>query len=70
MKHALQKQIQHELDTRIPRGRRGDKQTEFRSGFYFFRSQRRSFEESVVLATEQIRKQEPGFHPLVRPLAP
>jgi hypothetical protein len=68
MKHALQKQIQHELDTRIPRGKKGDTQNKFRSCVYFYRSQRHPFDESVVLATEQIRQQEPDFHPLINPL--
>jgi hypothetical protein len=63
--YELQKQIQRELDTRIPRGPRGSLQNQFRFVFCFFRSQRVSFEESIAKAVASIREREPDFAPKV-----
>jgi hypothetical protein len=65
MPYTLQKEIQHELDTRIPRGPRDSWQNYFRLGFWFFRSQHLSFDESIARAAAGIRKHEPNFLPKI-----
>ena len=63
MAYQFQKEVQRELDTRFPRGPRGSSQNQFRQGFYFFRVQRRSLEESVNLAITGVRRHDATFVP-------
>jgi hypothetical protein len=67
MKYKTQREVQSELDARLPRGPRGDPQNEFRCGFYFFRSQGYSFDASVERATSSMREHHPEFLPTVAP---
>lgn len=67
MRYELQKKIQQELDTRIPRQLRGSPQNSFRQAFYLLRCQGLSFDVSVQKATELTRKTEPGFSPTILP---
>ena len=67
MAYELQKQIQRELDERIPRWLDGSPQNELRFGFYFFRSQGHSFDASVEMATKQVRLRAPSFAPKILP---
>jgi hypothetical protein len=68
MKSALQKELQHELNERVPRGPRGSRQNEFRFGVWFWRSQGYSFDDSLAKAMEAVRRHEPAFTP--RTLSP
>jgi len=65
MGFELQKGIQREMDTRIPRGPRGSLQNELRSRFYFFRSQRIPFEVSLTKAVGGIKEHHPDFEPKI-----
>src|SRR5438034_10611633 len=60
MPYTLQKEIQHELDTRIPRGPTDSWQNYFRSGFSFFRSQHLSFDERIARAAAGIAERVRG----------
>jgi hypothetical protein len=61
----LQREILHELETRIPRGPAGGVQTQFRRRFYFFRARGLPFELSVLVAAARIREYEPDFVPKI-----
>jgi hypothetical protein len=68
MAYEHQKEIQRELDTRIPRWLRGSKQNEFRFLFSFYRNQGKSFDASVTLARAKVRETQPNFEPRVMPI--
>ncbi len=68
MGYEFQKQIQRELDARIPRGLSGGPQNELRFGFYFYRSQGLSFENSLAPALGGVRERHPNFVPKILPL--
>ena len=61
-----QKELQHELNARIPRGRDGSVQNYFRECWWFFRKQGKSFEERVRLALDIIHKDNPDFVSSIR----
>jgi len=61
----VQREILHELETRIARGSAGSVQNQFRRRFYFFRAQGLPFELSVLVAAARIREQEPDFVPKI-----
>jgi hypothetical protein len=61
----LQREILHELKTRIPRGPAGSVQTQFRHQFYFYRARGLPFELSVLVAAARIREHEPDFVPTI-----
>ena len=66
MRFELQKQIQREMNTRLPRGARGSLQNQFRQVFYFYRSQGRPFEVALANAVNNVRQREPNFEAVVR----
>lgn len=66
MPYEKQKAIQRELNSHIPRGRKGSTQNKFRFAFYFYRSRGMTFEDSVRRATEDVRQHEPDFVPHVK----
>ncbi len=52
------------LNARIPRGPRASRQNDFKSTvWFFFQQSRYSWGESVALALEIVRKDEPAFVP-------
>ena len=57
------KDLQRELDARIPRRRRGSLQNEFRFCWQFFRSQGNSFDVSRELALSIVRQKQSDFAP-------
>jgi len=63
MTHRLQKELQRELNERIPRGPRGSDQNLFRGIVWFWRQQGRSFDDSVTKAREYVRQHTPDFEP-------
>jgi hypothetical protein len=66
MRFELQKRIQREMDTRLPRGAKGSPQNRCRQVFYFYRSQGRPFEVALANAVNSVRQREPNFEPVVR----
>ena len=67
MAYERQKQLQLELNERIPRGPRGGRQNQFRFGFAFYRQQGFSFDVSASKALECARTQDPTFEPRIMP---
>ena len=67
MAHRFQEDLQKELNDRIPKGPRGSRQRELRMRWWFFRSQRYSFDESIAKAVEGIRQTDPSFLPQILP---
>lgn len=63
MAHPRQKELQRELNARIPRGPRGSRQNELRARFWFWRVQGRSFDDSLAQAVEGVRETYPDFQP-------
>lgn len=59
------KDLQRELNARIPRGSLD--QNRFRAIVWFWRHKGRSFEESVSNARDHVRRHAPGFEPRLRP---
>lgn len=62
--HAL-KDLQRELNARVPRGSLD--QNLFRAIVWFWCHKGRSFEVSVAKARQHIRRQTPDFEPRLRP---
>jgi hypothetical protein len=69
MAYGLQKRVQAELDSRIPRGPKGSYQNFFRQHFSVHRLIGDSFELSADKALAEVRKLDPGFMPRILPLA-
>jgi hypothetical protein len=67
MKNERQHFVRNEMDERIPRGPRGSAQNELRMHFNAWRLHGLTFEESVVRATEVVRRRNPAFVPMVLP---
>ena len=68
MRYEVQKRIQGELDSRIPRGPRRSRQNELRLYFNMFRLAGHSFDASLEMALSEVRKWEPAFTPRVLPI--
>jgi hypothetical protein len=64
MAHYKPKELQSELNARIPRG--SLEQNLFRARVWFWRQLGLSFDESVTKARAHIRRQTPGFEPRLR----
>ena len=62
---GLQREILHELETRITCGSAGSVQAQFRRQFCFFRARGLPFELSVLVAAARIREHEPDFVPKI-----
>lgn len=62
-----QKDLQRELDARIPRGRDGSLQNVFRQCVWFFRKQGNTFDERVRLALDFMHAKTPDFVPMIHP---
>ncbi len=67
MANRNQKELQRELNERIPRGSRGSLQNEMRLRWWFWRAQGRSFDDSVAKAVDGIKKSDPTFEPKLLP---
>ncbi len=65
MPYEHQRAIQRELHDRIPRGLRGSSQNQFRSWFYFYRSQGLAFNTCLTKAVLGVRDGDPNFVPRV-----
>ncbi len=68
MAYGLQKRVQAELDSRIPRGPRGSHQNFFRQHFSVYRLMGDSFEVSAEKALAGVRKLDPDFTPRILPI--
>jgi hypothetical protein len=68
MTHRLQRELQRELNERLPRGSRGSLQNELRMRFWIWRLTGHSFDDSVAKAVDGIRQSTPGFEPLLLPV--
>jgi hypothetical protein len=70
MPYERQKEIQKELDARIPRGLRGGPQNIMRCVVNDARLHGKSFDESVEFAVNFVRQSYPDFAPKVLPPSP
>lgn len=62
---SRRKELQRELNARIPRKARGSLQNDFRQHWWFFRVQGNSFEASSQLALDTVREKCAEFVPLI-----
>ncbi len=67
MSYERQKEIQKELDARIPRGLRGEPQNTVRHIVNGQRLHGKSFDESVEFAVNFVRECYPNFAPKILP---
>jgi len=67
MAYERQKEIQKELDERIPRGLRGEPQNTVRLVFNGQRLHGKSFDESLEDAVNFVRQSYPNFTPQILP---
>lgn len=67
IKMPTQKDLQRELNARIPRQRSGSLQNRFRHDYWFYRAQGNSFGVSCELALTGIHAEHPEFVPTILP---
>jgi hypothetical protein len=65
MTNHTPRELQRELNARIPRGSLD--QNLFRANVWLWRQQGRSFDESVTRARAHVRRQTPDFEPRLLP---
>jgi hypothetical protein len=67
MDYELQKAMRRELNERIPPAPKGDPQNELRHVVNSHRLSGKSFDQSVIMALNFVRKRHPQFAPRIFP---